>query len=148
MTSRADKVDRFPNKININAVKIQNLVRFSLIERTFSVIFNEFFVFFVLQKSPRAEPLTIFLRFEYNEGLFGESAKFDFTDGSPRQIDHIAILSTNATDPVQMDDLGQKPVLSMFFYISKCFRVIQCEICLLLSYTVRSGSKRQKSQRG
>jgi len=27
MTSRAEKVDRYPNKININVSKIQNLVR-------------------------------------------------------------------------------------------------------------------------
>lgn len=27
MTSRAEKIDRFPNKININVSKIQNLVR-------------------------------------------------------------------------------------------------------------------------
>ncbi len=27
MTSRAEKIDRFPNKININVLKTQNLVR-------------------------------------------------------------------------------------------------------------------------
>lgn len=65
-----------------------------------------------MQKNPRAEPLTAFLRFEYNDGQFSESGKFDITDGSPRQIDHVAVLSVNAADPLQIDDLGQKPVLS------------------------------------
>ncbi|CAF0951914.1 unnamed protein product [Adineta steineri] len=87
MTSRAEKVDRFPNKININVTKTQNL------------------------KSPRAEPLTVILRFEYNDGHFSESGKFDVTDGSPRQVDHTAVLGINATDSIQVDDLGQKPVL-------------------------------------
>ncbi len=70
------------------------------------------FVCFIEQKSPRAEPLNVFLRFEYNDGQFSESGKFDVTDGSPREVDHIAILGVNASDPVQADDLGQKPVLS------------------------------------
>ncbi|CAF0731760.1 unnamed protein product [Adineta ricciae] len=87
MTSRAEKIDRFPNKININVSKIQNL------------------------KSPRAEPLSVFLRFEYNDGQFSESGKFDVTDGNPRPIDHAAVLGINASDPVQIDDLGQKPIL-------------------------------------
>jgi len=91
MVSRADKADRFPNKININALKIEHL------------------------KSPRAEPLTAFLRFEYNDGQFSESGKFDLTDGSARQIDHVAVLSVNAADPLQIDDLGQKPVLITLF---------------------------------
>jgi hypothetical protein len=56
--------------------------------------------------------LNVFLRFEYNDGQFSESGKFDVTDGSFRQVDHIAVLSTNASDQVQVDDLGQKPVLS------------------------------------
>ena len=56
--------------------------------------------------------MNVFLRFEYNDGQFSESAKFDVTDGSPRQVDHIAILGINASDQVQADDLGQKPVLS------------------------------------
>ncbi|CAF4812437.1 unnamed protein product, partial [Rotaria sp. Silwood1] len=91
MASRAEKIDRFPNKIIINISEIQNL------------------------KSPRAEPLTIFLRFEYNDGQFSESGKFDLTDGSPRQVDHNAVLAVNASDPVQIDDLGQKPVLITLF---------------------------------
>ncbi|CAF2607832.1 unnamed protein product [Rotaria sp. Silwood2] len=91
MASRAEKIDRFPNKILINVSEIQNL------------------------KSPRAEPLTIFLRFEYNDGQFSESGKFDVTDGSPRKVDHNAILGVNASDPVQIDDLGQKPVLVTLF---------------------------------
>lgn len=37
------------------------------------------------------------------------------TDGSARQIDHIAVLSVNAADPLQIDDLGQKPVLITLF---------------------------------
>jgi hypothetical protein len=56
--------------------------------------------------------LTIFLRFEYNDGQFSESGKFDVTDGTPRQVDHTAVLGVNASDPAQVDDLGQKPVLS------------------------------------
>ncbi|CAF0845464.1 unnamed protein product [Rotaria sordida] len=91
MASRAEKIDRFPNKIIINISEIQNL------------------------KSPKAEPLTIFLRFEYNDGQFSESGKFDITDGSPRQVDHNAVLGVNASDPVQIDDLGQKPVLITLF---------------------------------
>lgn len=56
--------------------------------------------------------MNAFLRFEYNDGQFSESGKFDVTDGSPRQVDHIAVLGINASDQVQADDLGQKPVLS------------------------------------
>ncbi|CAF4294627.1 unnamed protein product [Rotaria socialis] len=91
MASRAEKIDRFPNKILINVSEIQNL------------------------KSPRAEPLNVFLRFEYNDGQFSESGKFDVTDGSPRPVDHVAVLAVNASDPVQIDDLGQKPVLVTLF---------------------------------
>ena len=108
MASRADRIDRFPNKININVLKIQQLVNISM--RIFHPKKNV--KYFLIQKSPRAEPLTAFLRFEYNEGQFSESGKFEVTDGSSRPIEHVAILSTNAADPAQMDDLGQKPVLS------------------------------------
>ncbi|UJR26687.1 hypothetical protein I4U23_008003 [Adineta vaga] len=63
------------------------------------------------KKSPRAEPLSVFLRFEYNDGQFSESGKVDVTDGNPRLVEHSAVLGINATDPIQVDDLGQKPVL-------------------------------------
>jgi len=33
MTSRAEKIDRYPNKININVSKIQNLVRILFIRK-------------------------------------------------------------------------------------------------------------------
>ncbi|CAF0848612.1 unnamed protein product [Didymodactylos carnosus] len=87
MAQRGEKVDKHPNKININVLKIQNL------------------------KSPKAEPLNVFLRFEYNDNQFSESPKFDIGDVTQRQIDFVAILGLNATDPSQIDDLGQKPVL-------------------------------------
>ena len=84
----------------------------------FVVLFFEiiFIMFCIEQKSPRAETLTVFLRFEYNDGQFSESGKFDVTDGSPRQVDHTAVLAINATDPFQVDDLGQKPVLGKILF--------------------------------
>jgi hypothetical protein len=33
MTSRAEKADRYPNKININVYKIQNLVRIEYLRK-------------------------------------------------------------------------------------------------------------------
>jgi hypothetical protein len=85
--------------------------------------------------------LNVFLRFEYNDGQFSESAKFDVTDGSPRQIDHAAVLSLNAADPVQVDDLGHKPVLS-----TNDTLVASLSNAVLFSYSVRSDTEGQETE--
>ena len=85
--------------------------------------------------------MNVFLRFEYNDGQFSESAKFDATDGSPRQIDHAAVLSLNAADPVQVDDLGHKPVLS-----TNDALVTSLPDAVLFSYSVRSDAERQEAK--
>jgi hypothetical protein len=46
MTSRAEKVDRYPNKININVYKIQNLVRIEYLRKEKKIDFR-LFCFFV-----------------------------------------------------------------------------------------------------
>jgi hypothetical protein len=62
------------------------------------------------------------------------------TDGSPRQVDHIAVLGVNASDPVQADDLGQKPVLSKNILVTIILIFVLHEN--LLSYIIRSCTQR------
>ena len=61
----------------------------------------------------KVEGLTLYAKLEYNESQIAESPKITITPDSVPDLNFSTTLNVNTTDPVSLDDIAYRPIISM-----------------------------------